>query len=110
MRRGLAAGALDRWITIQAATHTVDEYGVPTAAWADVATVPAAVINRTAREALREQGAQTTTRVGFRIRWLSGVQTDQRVLFEGRAYNVREVGEIGRRVGLDLICEEVGSG
>ena len=43
----------------------------------------------------------------FRMRWLAGVTVVNRVVFDGKALNIRGVMEIGRRNGLELRCEEV---
>ena len=47
--------------------------------------------------------------MGFRviIRWRSDVTVACRVLADGKVLLVRGVAEIGRRQGLQLICEQV---
>lgn len=104
----MQAGKLDRRITIQGYTNTVNAAGTPVMTWTDKATVWAELVKRSTREFLRAGGGAADERTAvFRIRWWPGVSTSDRVLFEGRAYDIREVGEIGRRVGLDLRCVEV---
>ena len=103
----MRAGRLDREITIQAFSSTVDEYGTPVEAWNDFATVRAQIIQTSTEEALRAYGETDALAVVFRIRWLAGVTTDHRVVYEGKNLNIRETKEIGRRKGLELRCDEV---
>ena len=65
------------------------------------------MITRSTAEYIRSQGAQDEATVVFRIRWLAGVTNADRVLFEGRIYNIKQTAEIGRRAGLDLRCVEL---
>lgn len=103
----MRAGKLDRTITIQAFTSTVDDYGTPTEALTNFATVRAQKVEASTEEYLRGYGETDATVIIFRIRWLSDVTTDHRVVHEGRNLNIRETKEIGRRKGLELRCEEV---
>lgn len=102
----MRAGKMDREITVQSGTHTVDEYGDAVFAWTDVATVRAQLIQQSTEEFISTRGADDETVVIFRIRHLDGVTTAHRVLFESRPHNIREVKLIGRRKGMELRCEE----
>lgn len=103
----MEAGKLDRRITIQGFTSATNDYGTPVETWTTKATVWAQLIQRSTREFIREQGAQDEALVIFRIRHLAGVTNADRVLFDGRTLNIKEVTTIGRRVGLELRCNEV---
>lgn len=100
----MRAGKLDRSITVQSFTSTVNDYGTPIETWTDVATVRAQIIQSSTEEFLTN-GASDTTSIIFRTRYFSPIGGTSRILFEGEEYNVREVKEIGRRKGLDLRCE-----
>lgn len=100
----MRAGKLDRIITIQSFTNTVNEYGTPIETWTDVATLRAQIIQSSTEEFLTG-GASDETVVIFRTRFLPGVTGASRVLYQGGEFNIREVKEIGRRVGLELRCE-----
>jgi len=100
----MRSGKLDRSITIQGFTSTVNEYGTPIETWSDVATVRAQIIQSSTEEYLTN-GASDTTSIIFRTRYFAGVTTSSQVVYEGGAYNVREVKELGRRKGLELRCE-----
>jgi SPP1 family predicted phage head-tail adaptor len=103
----MRAGKLDRTITIQSLTTGVDDYGTPTEAWTDVATVRAELIQAGTEEFLAGYGESDRTAVIFRTRWRVDVTTDQRIMFGTKSLNIREIKEIGRRRGLELRCEEV---
>lgn len=102
----MQAGKLDRRITIErAAGKGRDSFNSIVEKWLPVATVWAAKqdIKDAERIAAQEVGAEVTTR--FQIRW-SSVVTDvnpkDRIVFEGRIYDISAVKEIGRREGIEI--------
>jgi SPP1 family predicted phage head-tail adaptor len=104
----IAAGKLDRVITIQrAAVETVAPSGAVTPIWSDVATVRAEVLHRTSIEFIAAFGEAGKESAGFRIRYLAGLTVADRVIYAGQAFNLVELKEIGRREGLELRCEAV---
>lgn len=104
----MRAGALDRTIIIERAAYSVNEYGTEVAAWSTVATLRA---ERIANEALpRTEGAPSTDRTAtFRMRFLAGLTFNDRMLFEGAPWTIRDIQEIGRRRGLEIKVERIGS-
>lgn len=94
-------------ITVERSATTLNDYGTASRAWTEVATLRAEIVSRTTEEFLRAQGAVDETAIVFRTRWIAGVTNADRVSFDGKAYNIREVTEIGRRKGLELRCGEV---
>lgn len=105
----MRAGRLDREIQILAFSSTVQADGTPVEHWALVATVRAQLVEATTEEYQRAYGEGGSTSVIFRMRWIDGVTVAHRVDYQGRALNIRETKEIGRRRGLELRCEEVRS-
>ena len=104
----MRAGKLDRTIRIDTfAAGTPDDYGVSAPGWTTLATIRAQILQSSTEEYLRGYGEGAATVVIFRARWLDGVTVEHRVTYDGTTYNIREVKEIGRRVGLELRCEEV---
>ena len=97
----MRAGKLDRTITIQGFTNTVNDYGTPVETWTDKATLRAQIIQSSTEEFIRG-GAVDETAIIFRTRWLAGVTTSDRIQYEGEAFNIKETKEIGRRKGLEL--------
>ena len=100
----MRAGRLDRLIVVQRSTHTVNEYGTPVFAWSDVATLRAQLVEARTEEFLAS-GASDKTLAVFRTRYLDGVGNADRILHDGKVFNIREVKEIGRRKGLELRAE-----
>jgi SPP1 family predicted phage head-tail adaptor len=93
------AGELDRRITIQRATVTLNEFNEPIETWGDLATVWAKRRDASATESYRAQevGAEITAR--FTIRWsttAASVTPRDRLSFDGRLYNITAVRDVGR--------------
>jgi SPP1 family predicted phage head-tail adaptor len=104
----MRAGKLDKTITIERFTSTVDDYGTPVETWATVATVRAQLIQSTTEEFMKGWGEQSQAAVIFRIRHLAGIDPADRITYAGRAYDLKEVKELGRREGIDLRCVAAG--
>ena len=87
----MRAGKLHHRVTIQAKSLTVDDYGGAVETWADVASVAASVEPLQGRELASAQtvNAETTTRIG--TRYLAGVIPSNRIIFEGKFYNIQSV-------------------
>ena len=104
----MRAGSLDRTVTIERGTHVVDAAGTPSFTWATVTTLRAERIQSSTDEFIQAQGANAETVMIFRTRFVAGVTTADRVLYEGGVFNIREVKELGRRRGLELRTENDG--
>nr|WP_024587623.1 phage head closure protein [Aliihoeflea sp. 2WW] len=100
----MRAGKLDKTITIERFASTVDEYGTVTEEWTAVATVRAQIIQSTTEEFMRSFGVSAETAIVFRIRNIEGLTTADRVTYQGRPHDLKEIKELGRRAGLDLRC------
>ena len=106
----MRAGLLDRVIHIDDLFEIVpDEYG--TARRVKTGS------NRKVRAKLlqydvtdREGGGRPTTdaMLTFRCYWFDGATLEARVNYEGEAYEIKKIREIGRRAGLDIVCQRVG--
>ncbi|MEO9788591.1 MAG: phage head closure protein [Aurantimonas coralicida] len=102
----MKAGKLDRKITLERETEIVDEFGTVARGWTLVARdVPAQLVQASTDEFLTTFGEAGTIARVFRIRHRDGVLLTDRVTHNGRAFNIVELTEIGRRVGLELRCE-----
>lgn len=98
----MKSGKLRHIITVQRFTSTVDDYGTPVQVWTDLGTLRAEVVQQATAEFLRNIAIDETAIV-FRCRALSVVNAD-RVLFEGQAYNVKEVAQIENGRAMELRC------
>jgi head-tail adaptor len=105
----MRAGNLDRIITIERRTTGLDLYGTVIDTWALVATMRAQKLENATDDREGQRGDTTDTVITFRMRWLDGVTLEHRVTYEGQLFKITRIKEIGRRVGLDITCERVGS-
>lgn len=100
----IKAGQLDRRITILRATTVTDPgSGQQIETWGPLATVWASWRRASAREQLAAAEIAATVTDVFEIRWselLANVNPTDRLVYQGREYNIEEATEIDRRVGI----------
>ncbi|WP_126974655.1 phage head closure protein [Frigidibacter oleivorans] len=102
----MRAGKLRDIVIIERGTDTINAAGTPETVWATHATLRAEVVQRGTTEFMRVQGAVDEAVVVFRTRFLAGITTADRIVFDGRVFGIREIVEIERRRGLELRCQE----
>lgn len=100
----MKAGKLIYRIAIEEAATTVNDAGTPTSTWTRKAILRAELVEQSTEEFLGDGGATDEELAVFRTRYLQGVTNADRVVFEGRPYNIRQLTPLGRRVGLELRC------
>lgn len=98
----MQAGKLDRSIALERKTQTVKPSGAVVTAWTIIAAVRAEIVQQSASEFLTGYGEAEAGSIIFRIRYLAGVTTADRVAYAGKVYDLKEIKEIGRRRGLEL--------
>jgi len=103
----LRTGTLREHVTIQVKTLTTDQYHEQSEAWADVATVPAAVGPIPATEQVTADRLETQQRLLITIRYRTDVTVKNRLKHvycgETRYYDVVSVTDRGmRRRALDI--------
>lgn len=102
----MRAGSMDRSITIEAPTVTRDEYGCAATTWSTLVSLRAQLINRLVDN--REgQHVTTDSTATFRTYYYPGVTLDHRILYDGAAYDITGIKELGRRAGLEITVEKV---
>jgi len=106
-------GKLDRRITIQRATLTVNDYGERAETWTTLATVWAEVNFRpgSGSETIESDQVFAVQRVRFVIRYsstVSDLKPSDRVSYNGQLYQIEAVQEIGREEGLRLVTTSTG--
>jgi SPP1 family predicted phage head-tail adaptor len=104
----MRAGNLDRVITIERESTALDLYGAPIKVWTSFATMRVQVLQFATDDQESERGNTTDTKITFRMRWMDGLTLDNRVCYQGQPFVIRQIKEIGRRIGLDVVCERVG--
>ncbi|MDF1600163.1 phage head closure protein [Mesorhizobium sp. YIM 152430] len=98
----MRAGKLDRIITIERKTETVSDSGSVVAAWTEIATTHAEIMRRSFDEMAMGFGEVEAGTTVFRVRWREGITTADRIMFDGIAHDIKEIGEIGRRRALEI--------
>lgn len=100
-------GRRDRQITLQRFTESADWSGEKVKTWADLATVWAHRKTQSGKEALQANQPATEQTVVFNIRYYA-LTTLDRVLYEGKIYDITALNEVGRRKEVELICKANG--
>lgn len=101
----MQAGKLDRRITLQRFTSTVDAYNEPVLTWATLATRWASYEPLSDGERFRAGETAADASARFVIRWSSEVASlnpKDRLTFEGVTYQIVRTKEIGRREGIEI--------
>ena len=94
---------MDRRIVIQDLATNVAADGTAERVWMPYATVWAQVIEDGAEELIRDGGgSQAESTAVFRIRYLGGPTTSNRISYCSGFYDIRSIKEIGRREGHEI--------
>lgn len=96
------ARKLDRSITVERRTSTLNADREEVTAWSPVAALAAQRLENGSREFVRAYGEAEEGSAVFRIRFTPGITVADRIVFDGEALELVEVVELGRRSGMDL--------
>lgn len=98
-------GKLDRWITIQTGTDGKSADGSPSArTWTTFKQVWASKRDISGTEGMEHDRDTTTTRTVFKIRFISTLTTNHRILLDSTHYDIEVIKELGTREGQELTC------
>lgn len=100
----MRAGRLDRRITIQGKTVAQSASGEPQETWSDIATVWAQARPNRGAERFATMQSVGSAVMTFSIRWRANVSVLNRISFDHELWDILDVREIGRRVGLEIDC------
>jgi SPP1 family predicted phage head-tail adaptor len=103
----IRAGKLDRRIVIQGKVIVISDSGEEQVTWSQLANVWAEKVESTGAERYAAQQLIGRAMSTFRFRWnqaTSQVTAGHQILYNGRAYDILDVREIGRREGLEVDC------
>jgi len=103
------AAGFDRRIRIEHKVATRDAYGGEAISYALTAEVWAQVIHTRGREAYLAQQVTPSVDIEFRVRWRSDVQETDRIVYDGKHYDVQYLAEMGRRRKLRILARLPGS-
>jgi len=110
---GIAAGNMDRRITLERFTTTVDAYNEPIPAWGVFASRAASYKPLSDGETFRAGETAADASARFVIRWSSGVSDlnpKDRLRFEGGTWEILRTKEIGRREGIEITASRRADG
>lgn len=105
----MQAGKLDRKITIQNFTSTQSSFGEPVQTWADYRTaIWAGVEPLTMREGFFAQQTGSKAETKFVIRYTTGIEPMQRVVYKAQNWNIESViNPDERNRELILVCSRI---
>jgi len=96
----IEAGKLDRIVSFERMIETVNPSGSVSKAWVSFLSVRAEVRELRADEVAIGFGEADRETAVFVVRWNpTSLATGDRVIYAGRAYDIRQITELGRRVG-----------
>jgi SPP1 family predicted phage head-tail adaptor len=98
----MKAGSLRHPITIERFTDSVDDFGTPTKTWAPHVSLRAEIIQQSAEEFIRAQGAVDERIVILRTRFVPGLTAADRVVWKGTPHSIREITVTGHDRGLEI--------
>jgi|TARA_B110000093_G_C12661197_1_gene282329 SPP1 family predicted phage head-tail adaptor len=100
-------GLLDRRITIEhlGVNSGTDSWNVDATSWINVRSCWGKKKDNSSREGVELQQLTNVTSTVWRIRYVTDVTTEMRILYNSKYYYITGITEIGRREGLDLITE-----
>lgn len=98
----MRAGRLRHVITVERFTTTLDDAGTPTKAWTPHATLRADIERQSTEEFIRNQGAVEEAVVVFHARYMAGLTTADRIVWNGRPHALREIAPDPRMRTMEL--------
>lgn len=99
----IRAGLLDRRIRIERRVERVDDSGQVVLDWVKRAEVWARVEPLGGRENFGQDQFVATGDLRFTIRWRSDVTPLERIVYDGREYDIVTVADVGRREALLVV-------
>src|SRR5690242_7246737 len=101
---------MDRFLTLQRLTASAaDDAGVPIETWTDLVTLKAMKLEDVAADTAQQGIAVSDTRVKLQTWFYDGLTLEDRAEYEGATYQIKYLSEIGRRRGLEIHIEKLGT-
>lgn len=98
----IKAGKMRHFISLERQTETVMPSGSVSKTWAAYATVRAELITQELADYLNGTNEGTTGTVAFRLWYIAGVSTADRITYNGETYAITGVIEITNGRGMEL--------
>jgi SPP1 family predicted phage head-tail adaptor len=101
-------GSMDRKIVIERSTTGArDAAGSPTITWATLYRIWAKVVPMSGTESLRLERQVATQISRFFIRYVADLKVTDRILYEGKYWDIINWRELGRRESIEITAELV---
>ena len=101
----MKAGQLRYVIKIEKRKDVVSPAGQSKATWSSFAnSVPASFEPARGREYFEAKAMTVVNAAAFKIRYKAGVVPEMRIIFRDQIWDIADVEEIGRNVGMILYC------
>ncbi len=98
----MRAGELDRYISFERKQEVKDAAGQVRENWIGFAKAWARMMPVRGEEKVQAQQTASAGDTIFRLRYLGGITTLDRINHEGKIYDITYIAELGRREGLDI--------
>ena len=99
----IRAGLLDRRVVLQRRVEQADSHGQAIATWVQIAEVWARVEPLGGREGYGQQQFVATGDLRFTLRWRPDVTPLERIVYDGRDYDIVSVADQGRHEALLVV-------
>lgn len=98
---------MNQRVTLQSPAESKSRSGEVTLTWSDYATVWASVDGLSSRDIMQAMQANVVATHRIRIRNLSGVSHEHRILWRGKTMEIASVVERDNRTALEILAREV---
>jgi SPP1 family predicted phage head-tail adaptor len=99
------SGELDRRITIQEFSESVDTYGQRVKSFSTLATVWSKVVERIGSESENGDMISSTKKVEFTIRFRTDINEEMRIVYNNEVYKILTIqNDDARKAYLRLVC------
>lgn len=106
MSTGINIGELDRRIDLYNYTEAQSASGEPIKTWTLYKSAFARVTIQSGSESITADRPTVSLPVEFVIRWDSNVTEKTRIVFRSANYNIISIGEMGRKVWMQIIATQ----
>lgn len=101
----MKAGVMDEQILIQSRSETQDTAGQPVITWSDWNTVWADLIPLKNDEIVASDRKTETGNYRVRMRWITGLTEDMRVVYNSKNYDIESINVLGRNEGYEIFIK-----
>lgn len=98
----MRAGRLDKRIIIQSKSVLQNGSGQPIESWSNLAEVWAQELPMRGGERFQAQQINGSAVMTFKIRYLTGLSVLNRIIYDGKTWDIHDIRRIGRKEALEI--------